>query len=335
MIDDRHEELASLYACDLLAGQEREQFETELARNPELQRLVRELREGLVPLAVAASVAPPVELRGRVLAALDGGRAPAAPQRAPNRKLIFMRTAFPWAIAASFAIIGFWFAQKSSTATSELALVRAEADLARVGLENARSLFESERIVTQRQVSDLTLQLTARQRNLAQALQLTTEMTQKLTEAIEESRRQDAQVAELTQRLTVVDNELVALGRRMQTDIELANLKVTTLASMLNNSPEALAVAVWNPSRQEGVFTVEKLPALAPDQSYELWVIEAKEGARPVSAGVFLTGSDGGGRVQFKPVVAVDALAKFAVSRERRDGARAHAQPAEVVMMSK
>ena len=43
MIDERHEELASLYALDLLEGAERAQFETALARDPELQALVREL----------------------------------------------------------------------------------------------------------------------------------------------------------------------------------------------------------------------------------------------------------------------------------------------------
>jgi hypothetical protein len=217
-----------------------------------------------------------------------------------------------------------------------VALAQAEAELARLGLERARSLFESERIVTERQISDLNTVVADRQQNLLRTLRLATEMTDQLTSAIEDGRRKEAELAELTARLTDADNELVALARRMQSEGQPANLKIATLASMLENSPDALAVAVWNPNRQEGVLTVEKLPALAPDQSYELWVIEAKPDARPVSAGVFTPGSDGSGRIEFKPVArVVETLARFAVSREKRDGANSHAQPSEVVMISR
>ena len=42
MIDERKEELAALYALDLLQGAERSSFEAELSRDPELQKLVGE-----------------------------------------------------------------------------------------------------------------------------------------------------------------------------------------------------------------------------------------------------------------------------------------------------
>jgi anti-sigma-K factor RskA len=59
MIDERQEELASLYALDLLDGAERAQFETALVQDPELQRLVQELREAGSALAHTAPAPPP------------------------------------------------------------------------------------------------------------------------------------------------------------------------------------------------------------------------------------------------------------------------------------
>ena len=50
MIDERHEELAALYALDLLEGAEKTSFEAALAGSPELQMLVRELREASTAL---------------------------------------------------------------------------------------------------------------------------------------------------------------------------------------------------------------------------------------------------------------------------------------------
>ena len=104
---------------------------------------------------------------------------------------------------------------------------------------------------------------------------------------------------------------------------------------MLKGAPQAVAVAVWNPGKQQGVFTLDKAPALAADQSLELWIVEAKEGAKPVSAGVFPVGADHAARLQFKTSAPVGAIAAFAVSREKNDGVRAHAAPTEVIMMGK
>ena len=67
MIDERHEELASLYAFDLLEGAELAQFEAALARDPELQALVRELRQTSTTLAYTApSQVPPPALKQRL-----------------------------------------------------------------------------------------------------------------------------------------------------------------------------------------------------------------------------------------------------------------------------
>ena len=59
MIDERHEELAALYALDLLEGVERTQFEAALDQDPALQALTRELCNTAATLAHTAHVVLP------------------------------------------------------------------------------------------------------------------------------------------------------------------------------------------------------------------------------------------------------------------------------------
>ena len=50
--------------------------------------------------------------------------------------------------------------------------------------------------------------------------------------------------------------------------------------------PKALAVAVWDPKKQEGVLSVENLPALAVNEDYQLWIVDPQY-PNPVDGGVF------------------------------------------------
>ena len=104
------------------------------------------------------------------------------------------------------------------------------------------------------------------------------------------------------------------LGRTSQ------GLGALALASLLKNSPQALAVAVWNPDKQEGVLKVEKLPALATDQDYQLWVVDPQY-PNPVDGGVFTVDAQTGeARFQFKSKQPVKSINAFAVTLERKGG---------------
>jgi anti-sigma-K factor RskA len=121
------------------------------------------------------------------------------------------------------------------------------------------------------------------------------------------------QLANLTQQVAVLDE-------RIKHEADLANFKITTLASMLNNSPQAVAVAVWNPEKQEGVLQVAKLPALAADKDYQLWVVDPQY-PNPVDGGVFTVDPQTGeARLQFKAKQPVKAINAFAVTLERKGG---------------
>jgi anti-sigma-K factor RskA len=135
--------------------------------------------------------------------------------------------------------------------------------------------------------------------------------------ALDETR---GQLADAKRLATMYDNEVAELTVKLRQQGDLAHLRIATLASMLGNSPAALAVAVWDPSREQGVLEVSKLPALATEKDYQLWVID-KQYPAPVSAGVFVVDPvTGEAHIVFKAAKPVGSIAKFAVSLERKGG---------------
>jgi anti-sigma-K factor RskA len=283
MIDDHHEELASLYVLGLLEGAELANFELRVANDPALALLVSELRESSAQLAFTASDAKPSpELRTRLLARLDT----AAAWRAQSNVIPFRTPVWlPWAAAAGLAITCAWLGQLYVGSRFEAATLRDQQAVADFELHSARHQLEAERLIAGHQLSSMT-------------------------------------------------EQLAALDRQLKDEGDLAKFKIATLASLAGNTPQALAVAVWNPAKQEGVLTVDKLPAAASDRDYELWVIDPQK-PHPVSAGVFTVGAEGTSRVQFRPEDPVNAIAKFAVSLEKKGGAAPHGGPqGQVIMLS-
>jgi hypothetical protein len=100
---------------------------------------------------------------------------------------------------------------------------------------------------------------------------------------------------------------------------DLAQLKIAKLTSLNKNSPEAVAIAVWNPLKQEGVLTVDNLPLIQQDQDYQLWVVDPRY-KNPVNGGVFSVDQRGTAHVSFHPDQEVTAATHFAISRERKGG---------------
>ncbi|BET69656.1 hypothetical protein ASA1KI_45740 [Opitutales bacterium ASA1] len=126
--------------------------------------------------------------------------------------------------------------------------------------------------------------------------------------------------------LAVVCGLLVQNNLRLRGDVialekqgAVDSLQIAVMSSMLQGAPDARAVCVWNDERQEGLLAVENLPALAPDQDYQLWVIDPKYPI-PVDGGVFNTTSEGSVRFTFQPGLPVEQANVFAVSLERKGG---------------
>jgi anti-sigma-K factor RskA len=136
-------------------------------------------------------------------------------------------------------------------------------------------------------------------------------------QTIEQTR---AQLDDARRLVTESSRQIAELSIKLKDEGDLAHFKISTLASMLGNTPAAIAVAVWDPSREQGVLSVSKLPALASEKDYQLWVID-KQYPAPVSAGVFVVDPvSGEAHIVFKADKPVRSIAKFAVSLERKGG---------------
>jgi hypothetical protein len=323
--------------------------------------LVRELRDTSASLAhTAPAVQPPAALKQRVLASIaaNGTRVPDNIIRPSSFRVA---TLIPWAAAACFALGAAWLGQRYVALRSEASALRTRQELAEITITSTRQHLEAERIIAQRrledaekqalalttQLSETRTQLADRDRLLAETRTQFADRDRQLADTRTAIGERERQIAALTQRLdalagtsTDLDRQLgqarqrvAQLSDELRTQGDLANLKITALASMLKNSPQALAVAVWDPAKQEGMFAFENLPPLTVDQTLELWVVEAKEGAKPVSAGVLNVSADRSARIRFKPTAPVSAVAAFAISREKKDGAASHAAPTEVIML--
>jgi hypothetical protein len=107
---------------------------------------------------------------------------------------------------------------------------------------------------------------------------------------------------------------------QLELEADVAQLRIASLSSQLGERPDARAVAVWHPAQQRGVLTVDRLPALAGDRDYQLWVIDPAY-PTPVDGGVFqVDPSTGTTRIEFMTDRHVNEAKAFAVSLERKGG---------------
>lgn len=302
MTDERTQDLAALYALDLLEGAERTEFEHALGDSLELQELVRELKETSGQFALVAPTAVPSDrLRQRVLqsvqsrpAALPHGgsrvRREPAPRTTPDNVVPFKPFMWAgWAAAACLGLVAAWSTHRFITTDRELTATRTLVQLNEGEAQLLRNQIEAERLIAQRQ-----------------------------TDAVREAQ---GSLAALQDKLSKERSDGARALAALQGKYDLANLKVARLASLLSENPQAIAVAVWNPETQEGVLSVEKLPALASDKDYQLWVIDPQYPV-PVDGGVFTVDpATGEARVEFRPKQPVAQATKFAISLERKGGA--------------
>ncbi len=125
--------------------------------------------------------------------------------------------------------------------------------------------------------------------------------------------------AQLKERSFVAEAMINDLGRQLLEQQDLTRLKVTALASLAGNTPEAQAIAVWDPARETGLLTVDKLPLIGDNQDYQLWVVDPAY-PNPVDGGVFKPGADGHAVLAFKGDKPIKSVAAFAISLEKKGG---------------
>lgn len=127
--------------------------------------------------------------------------------------------------------------------------------------------------------------------------------------------------AQLGERTVLAEKMISDLGRRLQRTEDLRRLQIAALAPQLGNTPEAKAIAVWDPEQQRGLLTVEKLPAIAAEQDYQIWLTDPQHPS-PVDGGVFKPDSTGRAALAFKTDKPIRQASAFAISLEKKGGAQ-------------
>ena len=125
--------------------------------------------------------------------------------------------------------------------------------------------------------------------------------------------------SQLQERSLIAETMINDLGRQLRDQKDLTRLKITALASLAGNTAEAKAIVVWDPGRETGLLTVEKLPVIADSQDYQIWVVDPAY-PNPVDGGVFKPGADGKAVLAFKGNKPISSVAAFAVSLEKKGG---------------
>ena len=124
---------------------------------------------------------------------------------------------------------------------------------------------------------------------------------------------------QLTERSLIAERMINDLGNRLRRSEDLSRLKISALASLAGNTKEAQVIAVWDPSQQAGLLTMEKLPPIADTQDYQVWIVDPAY-KDPVNGGVFHVAADGKVVLAFKPDQPVTQAAAFAISLEKKGG---------------
>ncbi len=292
MIDETTQDLAALHALDLLEEPDRSVFERRLASEPELRRLVDQLRETAAAPALADTPrAPSPALRARVLASVATRAASVEKTAAASAKPIPFPAWLGWtslATAAALALIAFTLRLGQSQLATRARLAEDSVRLSAAELRATQNQLAAERILAAAQTNQWRLA--------------------------------DAEAARLRDELATTHKTALARISELESLNRIAELRIASLAAQAGQPAGALGVAVWDPVSQRGVLTVSKLPALATDRDYQLWVVDPQY-PTPVDGGVFsVDPATGEARLVFKADKPVSTVAAFAVSLERKGG---------------
>lgn len=124
---------------------------------------------------------------------------------------------------------------------------------------------------------------------------------------------------QLGERSLLAESMINDLGNRLRRSEDLSRLKIFALASLASNTKEAQVIAVWDPGQQAGLLMLEKLPAIADTQDYQIWIVDPAY-KDPVNGGVFHVSADGRIALVFKPDQPVAQATAFAISLEKKGG---------------
>lgn len=314
MSRDELQELAALYAVDLLEGEELRKFEKELSVNPEARMAVEEYSQTADVIALTAEeVEPPADLEDRIFAQIsERAEVGSAAVAGGDSKVVRGGFAWmPWGVAACFAAASLvlWNQRSELSTRFETELAEQAALVAALRDEYTE---QSEMLKTQYAEQVETLR--------GDHLDLVESLRGEYSEQIESLH------ARYGERI----GSLVAEVQALESEGTMKNLRIAVLKSQVESAPDAQAVAIWNAAEQSGRLAVSGLPAVGVNQDYQLWIIDPAYES-PISAGVFNTDSEGGFEYSFSGSESISTIDAFALSVESKGGNDAPTGPIVLV----
>ncbi len=267
---DERAELLMLYAAGALVAEEDRELEQHLETGcPRCAGALAEAQALLAQLPLALTpVAPPAQVRRRLMAQVSGESAPSGRALFRNwvRPAIAAAVAAVLALALSFAL----FDRGGQTALED-----------RVARQNSR-------IDELQSALDRASQLAARQETEIAQLQSSARETATLTAGQQETLSH--QIERLEEIVALKDTEIANLGRSLDDkarlialyrspDVRVFPLQGTTAASRANGR------VFWDRAGGRWFFYASGLPPAGIAKSYQLWFITADD--RKISAGTF------------------------------------------------
>jgi anti-sigma-K factor RskA len=345
MIEESIQETACLYVLGLLSESESVSFEADAAANPELQKLVADLRNSAASLAAGISPrSTTAVLRTEILKkiasrARKDGRRSSLPAMAP-----VLVSAAPaagggsalwvgWAAAACFLIGSVVLYSKYSA--SQDAIARVQSDNRALNtqvktIEGEKNEQEKKFLAVEVELMALKSKDSERQKEIAElkgkeatALATVDALKTREAKAIAESKSLAESLKALTAASMADSDRLQRQLDETKKELELrktllraAFTRLALTEKIAAESDKAIAMAAFDKDAKKGVLKVDRLAKLDANKDYELWIID---GDKTVSCGIFKTDAEGGATYEFTPGP-YEKVNAFAVSVERAGG---------------
>ncbi len=310
------EENVTLYALGALEAHEAEALRAELADSPRLQTLLaRDRAVATLILAAVEPVQPPPALKQRLMEQIDASlpaapsssSSPAAPvaglrriRRKPRdeaagpsfTRLRDERPQRPW-LAWMFAGLSTAAAAIAVAVAVLLAIRLQQAEHEATALREQAAQLQSDAGAIQKALDTATARAAQLERDL-QETQATLAQTQTaLRQSQSDTQRLTEDVTTLRARLSEREAALAQAQLEMSVLLQ-PNVRVVNLTGIVDAFRTATVTVFYAPQSTTAYVSVANLPPLAPDQTYQLWLINRNQ---RLPSSVFNTDASGVSRL--------------------------------------
>jgi anti-sigma-K factor RskA len=328
-MDKRTEAQASQYVLGALPPYEARAFEAAMRADPKLRLLVKELRgtAGGTGTLNSKPVSSPLQHPGSTTIERRSAAQSDGPPLGDSRTDSWVGW-MPWVLAACFAILCVTLIGIGRSLRDQAVSLREQVEQKEVHAAELQQQLDELQAQSDRHTTNYQARIIEMQKQVLQRIEennrRTGALTNQLHQQLGDTQRRMAdyrrQVEQLQQEKKALEDAFIATAASDR----LASSRIVVLRPTADGPSGALGASIWSPQDQRGLIVLEGLPATAPPQVYQLWLIESAS-RTPVNAGVLQVGRGGTVRLQFAAPSRVETVERFAISVERVGGGPAPA----------